>query len=132
MSWKQTKNSDFSDVIYITSKNEFKIMWLSQNTKAMDSFLPQKWEVHTCSIWSGYSVFGFLVNATSKNNIPTIEGKRIMDRTQSHASITSCVWTAAHAFISSRNRLGLMELEMNCNSIQDGGQKDSYLPAFSL
>ena len=34
-------------------------MWLSRNTKVLDSFPPQKWEVYACSMWSGYLVFGF-------------------------------------------------------------------------
>ena len=49
---------DLSDVIYTTSRYELKMMWLSGNTKVLDSFPPQKWEVNACSIWSGYSVFG--------------------------------------------------------------------------
>ena len=56
---KQTTISDFSDVIYTASKNELKMMWLSRTTKVLDSFSPQKWKVNTCSLWSGYSVFGF-------------------------------------------------------------------------
>ena len=55
-----------------------KKMWVSRNTKALDSFLPQKWEVHAIS----------LASATSKNDVPMIGGKRIMDHTGSHASIT--------------------------------------------
>ena len=47
---KQTKISDFSGVIYTTSKNELKMVWLSRNTKILDSFLPQKMEVYACSI----------------------------------------------------------------------------------
>ena len=42
--------SDFSDVIYITSKTELQMMWFSRNTEALDSFSPQKWEVHTHSM----------------------------------------------------------------------------------
>ena len=34
-------------------------MWLSRNTKVLDSFPPpQKWEAYACSMWSGYSMFG--------------------------------------------------------------------------
>ena len=39
-----------SDVIYTASKNELKMIWLSRNTKVLDSFPPQKWEVHACSM----------------------------------------------------------------------------------
>ena len=54
-------------------------MWLSRNTKVLDSFSPQK---------SGYSVFGF----TDMQHFwcekldwhPTIQSKRIMDHIQSH------------------------------------------------
>ena len=53
MFYKQTKNSDFSDKIYITIKNEFKMMWLNRNTKVFDSYLPQKWEVIACSMCLG-------------------------------------------------------------------------------
>ena len=35
-------------------------MWLNRNTKLLDSFPPQKWEVKACSMWSGYSVFKFI------------------------------------------------------------------------
>ena len=67
------------------------MMWLSRNTKEMDCFPPHKWEVNACSMRSGYSVFRSLtyslVSATSTNDVPTIQGKRIMDCTQLHASI---------------------------------------------
>ena len=46
---KQTKIPDFSDVIYTTSKNELKMMWLTKNMKVWDLFPPQKWEVNACS-----------------------------------------------------------------------------------
>ena len=105
MSWKQTKSFNFSDVIYTTSKSELKIMiWLNRNTKVLHSISPQKWEVNACSIWSGYSVFRF-VSATSLNGVPTIRGKRIMDRTWSHASITWHVWTVTHSLLFSRKRM---------------------------
>ena len=76
MFYKQTKISDSSEVIYTTSKNDLKMMWLSRNTKVMDSFSPQKQE------------FFWKVIETSTNDIPTTQGKRIMDCTQLHASIT--------------------------------------------
>ena len=59
---RRTKISDFSGVIYTTSKNELKMIWLSRNTKILDSFLPQKMEVYACSIWSSYSVSEFTDN----------------------------------------------------------------------
>ena len=34
---KQTQISNFSDVIYTASENELKMMWLSRNTKVLDS-----------------------------------------------------------------------------------------------
>ena len=34
----KTKISNFSNVIYTTSKNELKMMWLTRNTKVLDSF----------------------------------------------------------------------------------------------
>ena len=40
-----------------------KIMWLSRNTRVMDSFSSQKWEVYICSMRSGYSVFRFYQSA---------------------------------------------------------------------
>ena len=58
---KQTKISDFSGVIYTTSKNELKMMWLSRITEVLDCFpppSPQKWEAHACSKGSSYSVLG--------------------------------------------------------------------------
>ena len=36
--------------------------WLNRNIKVLGSFPPQKREVNTCSMWSGYSVFGFTDN----------------------------------------------------------------------
>ena len=33
-------------------------MWLSRNTKVLDSSPPQKWVVYAWSMWSDYSVFG--------------------------------------------------------------------------
>ena len=48
--FKSKQNSDSSDVIYITSKNELKMMWLSRNTKLLDSFPPKKWEVKAYSV----------------------------------------------------------------------------------
>ena len=53
---KQTNISDFSNVIYTTSKNELKMMWLSRNTKLLDSFPHQKWGVKACYMWPGYLV----------------------------------------------------------------------------
>ena len=50
MFYKQTKISDSSEVIYTTSKNDLKMMWLSRNTKVMDSFSPQKQEF----FWESY------------------------------------------------------------------------------
>ena len=37
-------------------------MWLNRNTKVLDSFSPQKWEVDACAMWSVYSVLGFTDN----------------------------------------------------------------------
>ena len=34
----KTKISNFSNVIYTTSKNELKMMWLTRNTKVLHSF----------------------------------------------------------------------------------------------
>ena len=65
-------------------------MWLSRNTKVLDSFSPQKWgnlisdQVTQCP---GSLTFS-LISVTSINDIPPIQGKRIMDCTQSHGSIT--------------------------------------------
>ena len=67
-------------------------MRLSRNTKVFDSFSTQKWkltpvlcdQVTQCS---GSLTFS-LVSTTSMNDIPTIQGKRSMDHTQLHASIT--------------------------------------------
>ena len=42
--------SDFSGVIYTTSKNELKMMSLNRNTKLFDSFSPQKLQVNACSM----------------------------------------------------------------------------------
>ena len=42
-----------------------------------------------------------LLSMISMNDVLTIQGKRIMDHTQSHASITQHVSTATQAFISS-------------------------------
>ena len=75
MFYKQTKISDFSDVIYTTSKNELKMMWLSRNTEVLDCFLPQKWEVNACSIWQVSQCLSSLtislVSVTSMNDIPS-------------------------------------------------------------
>ena len=50
----QTQISDFSDVIYNTS--------LSRNTKILDYFAPQKWDIYVCSMCLHYSVSGFTDN----------------------------------------------------------------------
>ena len=44
--------SDFSDVIYTTSKNEFKMMWLRRNAKVLDSFPPQNGKFYTIRLLS--------------------------------------------------------------------------------
>ena len=65
-------------------------MWLSRNTKVVDSFSPQKWKVKACyqvTQCSGLLTFS-LVSTTSTNDVCTIQGKRNLDRTRSHASIT--------------------------------------------
>ena len=90
-------------------------MWLSENTEVLDSFPPQKWEVNTCSMWSCFtrclnSLTISLVSSISRNDILTIGGKRLMDHTWLHASITQHMWTAAHALISSQNRLHMTTL----------------------
>ena len=46
-----------------------------------------------------------LVSTTSTNDAPIIASKRIMNHTRSHESIRQHMWTAAHALISSQNRL---------------------------
>ena len=70
-------------------------MWLNRNTKVLESVPTQKWEVNACSIWSGYSVLSSLtispVSVTSTNDNPIMGGKRIMDCTRSHVSITAQV-----------------------------------------
>ena len=107
---KQTKISNFSNVIYTTSKNELKMMWLSRNAEVW-IFSPSKIEVNAYSMWSGYSVLSSLavslVRTTSTNHFLIIRGKSIMDCTWLHASITKCMWTAAHVLISSQNRLNI-------------------------
>ena len=60
------------------------MMWLSKITEVLDSFPPQKWEVYTCSMRSGYtqclsSLTIDLVSATSTNDVLVIGGKRFMD-----------------------------------------------------
>ena len=62
------------------------MMWLSKITEVLDSFPPQKWEIHTCSMRSGYtqclsSLTISLVSAASTNDVPIIGGKRFMDPT---------------------------------------------------
>ena len=62
------------------------MMWLSRNTEVLDCFLRQKWEVHVCSMQSGYtqclnSLTISLVSATNTNDVPIIGGKRFMDGT---------------------------------------------------
>ena len=104
--------SDFSDVICATCKIELKMMWLNRNTEVLDSFPPQKWEVNACSMWSGStqclsSLTISLVSSISMNDVLIIGGKRFMDRTRSHVSITLHMWTAAHVLISSWKRLQL-------------------------
>ena len=34
-------------------------MWLNRNTKLLEFFPPQKWDVNAYSMWSSYSMFGF-------------------------------------------------------------------------
>ena len=71
--------SDFSDVIYLTSKNEL-TMWLDRNTEELNSFSPQKLEVNACSSWSGF-IFRFtdigLFSETSTDDIPPYEAKEL-------------------------------------------------------
>ena len=69
-------------------------------------FSPQKWEVKACSMWSDLGSLTFsLVSSQSMNEFPIMQGKIIIYHTQSHTSITYHMWTAAHALISSWNRL---------------------------
>ena len=70
----QTKISNFSDVIYITSKNELKLMWFSINTKILNSFplkngkfMPVLCDQVTQCL---DSLTIKLVSATSTNDIP--------------------------------------------------------------
>ena len=44
------------------------MMWLSKNIKVLGSFFHQKWEVFVCSMWWGYSVFGFTGNQFCYNS----------------------------------------------------------------
>ena len=79
---KQIKFPDFSDVIHTTGKNELNIMWLSRNTKLLDSFSSKK--VNASSMWSGYCLGSVKISTfsvTSINDVPIIEGKRIIDQT---------------------------------------------------
>ena len=71
------------------------MIWLSRNTNVLDCLSPQKWKVSACSIYqvthcSGSLTFS-LFSATSMNGIPTMQGKRIMDSTQLHTSISAHV-----------------------------------------
>ena len=82
---------------------------LSRNTKVLNSYFPQNWQVYLCFIWSGNSVFGFTDNRLCQHDkhkrCPIIIVKRIMYCTRSHMPVTQCVQTRAHTLISSRNRL---------------------------
>ena len=76
---KQTKICDFLDVISTVSKNELKMIWLSRNTKVLDSFSPQKWgtpvlcdQVTQCSSSLTFN----LVSATSMMS-PSFEAKEL-------------------------------------------------------
>ena len=68
------------------------MMWLSRNTKVLDisPFKNGKLMPVLCdqiTQCSGSLTFS-PVSATSTNDVPTIRGKRIMDRTRLHAPIT--------------------------------------------
>ena len=86
------KIPDFLDVFYTTNKNELKLMWVSRNTEVLDCSFPQKWEVYACSMLlvTQYldSLTFSLVTLVSMNDIPIIQGKRIMNCTYPHTSIT--------------------------------------------
>ena len=81
-------------------------MWLSRNTKVLDSFSPQKWEVNTYSTWSCYWHSAFLVRQAqmaSHHSRQKNYGSHAMARVHN-------MWTAAHALISSRNRLLIIQV----------------------
>ena len=73
----QTKISDFSDIIYSTSKNVLKMMWLSRNTKVLDSFSPtnEKLTPALCDQVTSYCLGSLTLSpfsATITNDVPTI------------------------------------------------------------
>ena len=74
------------------SKNELKIMWLSRNTEVLGSsplknekFMPILCDKVTQCLGS-LTISPVIV--TSTNDIPIIGGKRIMDHTRQHVSLT--------------------------------------------
>ena len=89
---KQAKITYFSNVIYMTSKNELKLMWLSRSTNLLDSFPPKNGELKSllCNqvTQCSHSLTVSLVSLKSTNDVPIIQGKRIMDCTRSHVSTT--------------------------------------------
>ena len=97
----QTKISDFSDIIYSTSKNVLKMMWLSRNTKVLDSFSPTNGKLTPalCDQVTNYclgSLTFSLFSATITNDIPTIRGKnRLHTITHVHniAHVNCCTCT---------------------------------------
>ena len=86
-------------------------MWSNRNTKVLDCFSPQNGKLtlvlcdQVTQCLSSLTIS--LVSTTGTNGTCTIQSKRILDHTWLHTSITWHVWTAAHALISSRNRLNL-------------------------
>ena len=70
---KVNKYFDFPNVIYTTNKNELKNNVVKQKHLSIGFFAPSEME--------SYSV-------TSTNSIPCLGGKRIMDRTRLHSSVT--------------------------------------------
>ena len=75
---KSYQDFDFSDVIYTTSKNELKMMWLSRKTNIFKNgkLMPVLCDQVTQHL---DSMTISPVRATSKWH-PKIQGKRIMDR----------------------------------------------------
>ena len=64
---EQIKISDFLDVIYTTSKNELKMMWLSRNTKLLDSFPLKNGKLSPLCVISLLSVWVHLQSARDKH-----------------------------------------------------------------
>ena len=68
------------------------MMWLGRNTKVLDSFSTQKWEVNACSMRSGYLVLGFRHSVLLAQQVqmmpPSYKAKEIwMARDYTHHNI---------------------------------------------